>query len=137
MTTKTICQGTINSRFGIHTDPHRKMIIEHRGLDILCPRGTVVYSPIDGWVKDIHQHPIAGRTMIIGSECGNLRFGFCHLSSMLVAVGDRVAKGSPIARSGNTGRTLEPHLHVSLKTGGHWHDNLYVGGLFSDPEPFL
>lgn len=33
----------------------------------------------------------------------------------LVAVGDRVTQGQPIARSGNVGHSLGPHLHFEVR----------------------
>ncbi len=37
--------------------------------------------------------------------------------SICVAVGDKVVRGQPIAKCGNTGNSTEPHLHFQLQTG--------------------
>jgi murein DD-endopeptidase MepM/ murein hydrolase activator NlpD len=41
----------------------------------------------------------------------------CHLKpgSITVKTGDRVTRGQPIARVGNSGNTSEPHLHIHLQ----------------------
>ena len=38
-----------------------------------------------------------------------------HLSSFLVKSGDRVKQGQVIAKSGNTGVSSGPHLHLTIR----------------------
>lgn len=59
-----------------------------------------------------------------------------HLSATLVSKGQRVAKGQVVARTGNSGYTTGPHLHLQ------WCRGHYTGGLINDyptmdPEPEL
>jgi murein DD-endopeptidase MepM/ murein hydrolase activator NlpD len=42
---------------------------------------------------------------------------YCHLSRPLVAAGQQVVKGTPLAISGNTGNSTGPHLHFELRLG--------------------
>lgn len=44
------------------------------------------------------------------------RFVYCHLSTRSVADGIRVAAGTRIATTGNTGNSGAPHLHVEIRT---------------------
>jgi murein DD-endopeptidase MepM/ murein hydrolase activator NlpD len=39
--------------------------------------------------------------------------------SIKVKIGDEVTAGQPIAKAGNSGMTLYPHLHIQA-TRGHW-----------------
>ena len=43
---------------------------------------------------------------------------FGHLSSIDVKQGDSVLSGDVIAKSGNTGNTTGPHLHIAAKLNG-------------------
>ena len=52
---------------------------------------------------------------------------FAHLSEIDVEVGQYVAQGEPIGRSGNSGLSEAPHLHYEVR---HLYTPL-------DPEPFM
>jgi murein DD-endopeptidase len=49
---------------------------------------------------------------------------YCHNDELLVRDGQRVDKGQPISRSGNTGRSTGPHLHYQLDLAGQPVDPL-------------
>lgn len=143
-----VIRGAITSPFGRRHDPINRLWREHNGVDVAAPTGSAVYSPVAGTVHGVYAHPSGGKTLIIGSKDGALRFGFCHLSGYRVAIGDVVSRGQCVARSGNTGRTTGPHLHFTVKCGGRWHpayiaedgtrvEAAYIGGDFVDPEPYM
>jgi murein DD-endopeptidase MepM/ murein hydrolase activator NlpD len=71
----------------------------------------------------------SGREAVGGKECGNgirLDHGngwtswYCHLrrGSLMVAQGDRVIAGQPIALVGLSGETTFPHLHFDIRRDG-------------------
>lgn len=132
-----IIEGYITSPFGARRDPIEATVRFHQGVDIAAPVGTPIYSPTAGVVAAIYEHPTGGRTMILRSQCGKVRYGFCHLSSFEKKVGDRLNVGSMIARSGNSGRSTGAHLHYSVKCGGEWIDGQYVGGEWVDSAKYI
>lgn len=134
---KKICEGLIVSPYGLRRDPVENLWRQHNGIDIAAPVGTPILSPVDGYVSAMYSHPAGGKTLIIRSGCGKLRFGFCHLSGYKVRAGQHMAKGTHVADSGNTGRTTGPHLHYSVKYGGEWIGEEYIGGEFVDPAPYI
>jgi murein DD-endopeptidase MepM/ murein hydrolase activator NlpD len=90
--------------------------------------GETVYASADGKiakvVNDLDDNPIgrsddrnlAGNHVVI--DLGNGRFVLmAHLQkgSALVAAGDAVRAGQPIAKCGNSGNTTGPHLHVQVQ----------------------
>jgi serine/threonine protein kinase len=92
--------------------------------------GQTVYAPADGKiakvVNDLDDNPVghaddehaAGNHVAI--DLGNGRFVMmAHLQkgSVLVAPGENVRIGQPIARCGNSGNTSHPHLHLQVQSG--------------------
>lgn len=143
-----IIEGAITSPFGLRHDPINGLWRDHNGIDVRAVAGTPIYAPSDCVVRGVYSHAAGGKTLILGSADGAIRYGFCHLSSYCVAFGDRVRKGQMVARSGNSGRTTGPHLHLTVKSGGRWVEARiaedgtlieaqYQGGAFVDPTPFL
>lgn len=82
----------------------------HRGLPSLHYALTQRRRLERGWSG------IAGNHVIIetGLGSGAAFVALCHLrrGSVLVAPGDAVATGEVIARCGNSGNSMEPHVHL-------------------------
>ena len=110
------CNGTIVGHYGEQRSTH-----VHNGIDIAVPVGTPVKAVADGIVyyagandpKGYGQyviitHKINGKT--ITSEYG-------HLSSWNVRAGQQIKQGQVIAKSGNTGHSQGPHLHLTIREG--------------------
>lgn len=133
---RKVCSGRVSSPFGMRHDPLTRAWIVHNGIDIATASGTIVYCPCEGEVAAMYSHKLGGKTLILKGNDG-LRYGFCHLSGYNVVEGQAVTLGQSVARSGNSGRTTGPHLHFSVKSGGHWVDGLYQGGEWIDPQPYL
>ncbi len=49
---------------------------------------------------------------------GDYTVSYCHLSQVLVLQGASVMPGEVIAITGNTGRSTNPHLHLTCKHRG-------------------
>ena len=89
----------------------------HYGVDIAAPAGTKARAPANGLVTlaepDLF---LSGGTLIVDHGHG-LSSTFLHLSRILVARGQRVRQGEPVAEVGATGRATGPHLD--------WRVNLF------------
>ena len=49
---------------------------------------------------------------------------YCHLSTISVSIGLTVTKDTIIGKSGNTGNSTGPHLHLGLASG-RWYADYY------------
>jgi hypothetical protein len=88
----------------------------HRALDIPLPVGTPVRAIADGEVIHAQRTPRgdAGIWLAVRHPSG-LVSRYLHLSSVDVADSARVRRGDVIGRSGNTGHSSGPHLHLDLR----------------------
>ncbi len=92
----------------------------HNGMDFGLPIGSAVMAVADGTITAVgnngkYQY---GKYILVHHE-NNLATLYAHLSKNdLVRVGDKVSKGQVIGRSGNTGYSTGPHLHLGL----YWDD---------------
>ena len=89
--------------------------------------GETVYSPCDGVVYDVSKsskdlvpfsRPVDyGNRVVI--KVDDIYILMVHLKegSMEVKIGDKVTAGQPIAKVGNSGMTLYPHLHIQATRG--------------------
>lgn len=102
--------GRITSKFGTRKHPISGAQKFHNGLDIAVPIGTDVISPLDGTVKSKYFNSVGGNQLVISHE--TYQTGYAHLDSSLVNVGDKVKQGQIVAKSGNTGGSTGPHLHL-------------------------
>lgn len=118
-------QGRLSGFYGsqriLNGEPRRP----HFGVDVAAPTGTPVMAPAPGIVTlaepDLY---FSGGTLIIDHGQG-LTSTFLHLSTVGVAVGDRVLPGDKIGEIGATGRATGPHLD--------WRMNWYEKRV--DPQP--
>jgi len=82
----------------------------HYGVDYAAPTGTIVKAPAAGIITFAHPDLFySGGTLILDHGHG-LSSSFLHLSEILVADGQKIKSGDPIAKVGATGRATGPHL---------------------------
>jgi hypothetical protein len=112
----------------------------HKGTDFAIRdlkamvEGVEVRAAADGVVEALRDSMTdvsveeTGRDAVAGRECGNaIRIAheggwttwYCHLrrGSLMVAEGDRVEVGQPLALVGLSGDTSFPHLHFDVRQG--------------------
>lgn len=118
--------GRVSSPFGPRQLPDEDAPRHHAGLDIAAPPGTAIRAAAGGRVVFAGERGGYGNAVIVDHGNG-LTTLYGHASELLVAEGDVVRPGTPIARVGSTGRSTGPHLHFELRRGGR----------AIDPAPYL
>ncbi len=126
----------LSSRYGWRTDPVYGGQKFHAGIDLPVPVGTPVFAPLPGLVVRVDrvgdgEREANGNAVFLA--VGGWRWCFLHLSAVQVQVGQTVARGQQLARSGNTGKSTGPHLHIQVyDRAGNTLDpaRLYPDGMF-------
>lgn len=92
----------------------------HKGVDFKTPVGTEVRSPFEGVVVRKNWGKRNGNCIELEDVHSGRHAKLLHLDAIEpgVKAGARVKKGQVIARSGNTGRSMAPHLHYQLEAAG-------------------
>lgn len=108
---------------GVRLHPVLNIYRRHEGLDIAADPGTPVYASGDGVVEFSGRS--GGYGIMVQIDHGySYRTIYGHLSKALVSEGQRVKRGTLIARSGNTGLSSGPHLHYEIRKNGAPQDPL-------------
>ena len=116
----------ITSPYGWRTHPvtgHREW---HNGVDLHAPLGTTVYAPGAGLASAPVTTSAGGLELFVDLVNG-MRAGFAHLGEILVAPGEAVVAGEPVATIGPCSNCTAPHLHYTLSQGGQ----------HVDPAPYI
>lgn len=100
--------------------------IAHKGTDFRAAVGTPVYAMNSGKVAFKRFLRNYGHVVALDHGLGLLTI-YMHLSAVLVNEGETVSKGALIARSGDTGYVLGPHLHLTVR----------INQISIDPERFM
>jgi murein DD-endopeptidase MepM/ murein hydrolase activator NlpD len=130
------CEGTISEHgFGMRIHPVLNILKMHEGIDIVAEVGTSVFAPGKGVIDFIGIKGGYGLCVEINHGFGYTTL-FGHLSSVDVQIGQKVLRGTVIARTGNSGLSSGPHLHyevthdgVKLDPEGFFFDNLNLFAL--------
>lgn len=119
---KDISFTQLGASVGLKTNPVLKARVPHKGLDIIVPSGTPVYSAADGTVTDVvKSNKRLGNTITI-SHSGGYVTKYSHLSSMSVKRGQRVKAQQKIGTVGMSGSSYAPHLHYEVSYLGQTVD---------------
>lgn len=101
----------------------------HNGIDLAVWIGTPIVAPRDGVVSLAHPWDDNDAGIHLNIDHDTAQSREFHCSQLLVALGDTVVQGQPVALSGNTGHSTGPHLHYELRA--------YPGLTPFDPTPTL
>ena len=128
------CEGTLSEHgFGMRVHPVLNILKMHEGIDIITEVGTSVYAPGKGIVDFIGNKEGYGLCMEINHGFGYTTL-YGHLSSVNVQLGQKVLRGTVIAKTGNSGLSSGPHLHYEVTHDGVKLDP--VGFFFDDLNIF-
>jgi murein DD-endopeptidase MepM/ murein hydrolase activator NlpD len=119
-------QFEITSDFGARVDPFTRRIAFHPGLDFGGPWGSAVGATAPGTVVFAGNRGGYGNMVEIDHGYG-FRTRYGHLSAILVRVGTKVQKGSPVGKLGSTGRSTGPHVHYEV----------WLADVVRDPSRFI
>jgi murein DD-endopeptidase MepM/ murein hydrolase activator NlpD len=97
----------------------------HSGVDVAAPFGSPIVAADAGTVtKTGWQDDGEGGIRVCLQHAAGLETCYYHVSTILVTVGQRVARGEGIALVGMSGRTNGPHVHWEAKLNGRIIDPL-------------
>ena len=100
----------------------------HPGIDFVAGMNTPVKAVADGTVKRAEMNSTGGFGNVIEIDHGNGTVSrYAHLESISVQNGASVVQGAVIGASGNSGKSIGPHLHLEVE-----QDNEKI-----DPEPHI
>jgi murein DD-endopeptidase MepM/ murein hydrolase activator NlpD len=124
---RPVANGFISSYFGEREDPFDGREAFHKGVDFAGDKGSSVVAVAAGVVTWAGERSGFGKLVEINHGDGYVtRYG--HAERTLVAVGQTVTRGQPVALMGSTGRSTGPHVHFEVLRNGRQVDPLsFIG----------
>lgn len=114
---------TITSKYGYRTHPITGQYSLHTGLDIGVASNSPIFVVLSGTVTFSGWNGAYGYQVKVDHGNG-LVTTYAHNNKLLVKAGDKVAQGQTIARSGSTGNSTGPHLHIEFIKNGQFQNPL-------------
>jgi murein DD-endopeptidase MepM/ murein hydrolase activator NlpD len=112
-----VASGWISSLFGWRTDPINGKREFHEGIDFASRADTQVMAVASGIVTWSGKRAGYGNLVEISHGNGYVT-RYAHNRKNMVAVGDKVDKGQPVAIMGSTGRSTGTHVHFEVVRNG-------------------
>lgn len=97
----------------------------HVGQDIPMASGTPLSASQVGIVTDTGSNDIYGNFMSMMGSDGIERI-FAHMSDVAASAGDVLFPGQVFGRSGNSGNSISPHVHMETRKSGRFVDPALV-----------
>jgi murein DD-endopeptidase MepM/ murein hydrolase activator NlpD len=124
---RPVANGFISSYFGERSDPFDGREAFHKGVDFAGAPGSNVTAVAAGVVTWAGERSGYGKLVEINHGDGFVT-RYAHNERTLVAVGQTVKRGEPVALMGSTGRSTGPHVHFEVLRNGRQVDPLsFVG----------
>lgn len=89
----------------------------HSGSDIKTCANDTIRCVFDGVVRMAKHYGGYGKVIVVRHDNG-IETIYSHNSKNMVAAGDTVKAGQPIALTGRTGRATTEHLHFEIRING-------------------
>jgi murein DD-endopeptidase MepM/ murein hydrolase activator NlpD len=102
-----------------HYNGNMNKVYRHTGSDLRAAVGVPVLASANGRVVLSRPLDIHGDSVIIDHGWG-IFTEYSHLSARYVVPGQLVLQGEVIGLSGDTGRSLGPHVHWEVAVNGNW-----------------
>ena len=109
----------ITSRYGVRVHPIYRVKKFHNGIDIGSSYGSIIKAAAAGTVVYSGWKSFYGRTVII-KHSNDLYTLYAHCSKLTVKKGERIGRGTQIAKVGSSGLSTGPHIHFSVQKGGRF-----------------
>jgi murein DD-endopeptidase MepM/ murein hydrolase activator NlpD len=103
-------RGRIIGRFGSYPGGLR-----NDGVNIAAPAGSIVRAAEHGVVAYTGSGVEGFGELLLIKHAGGWMTAYAHNDRFLVHRGQRVRRGQPIARVGNTGAVIRPQLHFEIR----------------------
>ena len=113
----------VTNPYGWQEHPVTKQKSLHSGVDLAADYGTNVLAVADGTVLDCSYDTAYGYILTLAHKDG-VQTQYAHLSEFLVKAGDAVRQGQIIAKTGGSGWSTGPHLHLGVLIDGEAVDPL-------------
>lgn len=122
-------QGRVSGVFGSRRILNGKPRSPHNGADLAAPLGTPVATTAPGTVVLVgREYFFTGNTVVVHHGDGIFSL-YCHLDSVAVNQGERLAAGGTVGTLGKTGRATGPHLHWGARVREARVDPLSLPGV--------
>ena len=112
---------SVSKGFGVKVNPATGEEIIHNGVDTVAKENSNVVSAIRGKVTDVGFDNELGNYVVVENDSGVSTL-YAHLSSVDVAVGDKLYKRANIGKLGKTGSATGAFLHFEIKINGVYYD---------------
>ena len=122
--TVTPVLGRLTSAYGYRDHPISGEYIFHAGVDLSANMGTPIKAFAGGTVDFVGRSDSYGLYIQLNHGNGITSF-YCHCSELCAQKGDKIEIGQVVAKTGDTGNTTGPHLHMEMKKDGVLINPLY------------
>ncbi len=104
----------LSAGYGYRVDPLYGGTRFHQGIDLMVASGSPVFATASGTVVKAASEGTYGNCVEVDHGF-NYKTLYAHLSSLDVKEGDQVRRGDVLGKTGNSGKSIAPHLHYEVR----------------------